>query len=310
MRKKMRFICCAAALCFLFGFIGCDSQKSGETEVKEGEPHVSTPVVLVPSADGTDTIGEERITIDISNKSQGYIMACYHGESENVNIQITGPDEVVYMYFITKPEEYIGIPLSSGSGTYVIEVYEHLENEMYDSVLCEEIDADIENEFLPFLYANQFVNFDENTEAVALGQELTKDCDTTLDALAAVYNYVIENLTYDYEEAENVDAMYLPDVDEVLETKTGICFDYAALMCTMLRTQQIPTKLQIGYTSGVYHAWISTHIKGIGWLDGVIQFDGQNWKLMDPTFASTEDSSEEIMEHINDEENYEIMYER
>ena len=39
----------------------------------------------------------------------------------------------------------------------------------------------------------------------------------------------------------------LPSVDETLKTKKGICFDYAALMTAMLRSQGIPTKLEIGY---------------------------------------------------------------
>ena len=33
---------------------------------------------------------------------------------------------------------------------------------------------------------------------------------------------------------------YLPDVDKVFTENTGICFDYAAVMATMLRTQAIP----------------------------------------------------------------------
>ena len=47
----------------------------------------------------------------------------------------------------------------------------------------------------------------------------------------------------------------------------GICFDYAALMTAMLRSQGIPTKLEIGYSGEVYHAWISTYIDEIGWVD-------------------------------------------
>ncbi len=35
-------------------------------------------------------------------------------------------------------------------------------------------------------------------------------------------------------------AGYLPDVDSILQEKKGICFDYAALMATMLQSQNIP----------------------------------------------------------------------
>ena len=74
-----------------------------------------------------------------------------------------------------------------------------------------------------------------------------------------------------------------------LSTGKGICFDYAALMTAMLRSQGIPTKLEIGYSGEVYHAWISTYIDEIGWVDNVIQFDGKSWSLIDPTLAASND---------------------
>ena len=41
------------------------------------------------------------------------------------------------------------------------------------------------------------------------------------------YTYVTEHITYDYDKADSVEAGYLPDVDETLQSGTGICFDYA-----------------------------------------------------------------------------------
>ena len=58
-------------------------------------------------------------------------------------------------------------------------------------------------------------------------------------------------------------------------------------MATMLRSQNIPTRLEVGYMGEEYHAWISIYIEEIGWINGIIEFDGANWNLMDPTFAST-----------------------
>ena len=45
-----------------------------------------------------------------------------------------------------------------------------------------------------------------------------------------VYNYVVQNITYDKQLAASVKSGYLPVLDTVLAKKTGICFDYAALM--------------------------------------------------------------------------------
>jgi len=111
-----------------------------------------------------------------------------------------------------------------------------------------------------------------------------------LDVISFVYNYIIDHYSYDYEKAETVQSGYLPNVDEIFQSQTGICFDYAAVMATMLRSQRIPTRLEVGYKGEEYHAWISTYVKDVGWINGVIEFNGTDWKLMDPTFAATSNS--------------------
>ena len=118
---------------------------------------------------------------------------------------------------------------------------------------------------------------------------------------------MINNVTYDYDEAQTVQSGYLPDIDEVLETGKGICIDYAALMTSMLRSQRIPTRMEVGYAGTAYHAWLSTYITDIGWVNGIIEFDGSDWSLMDPTFASTT-GAEELQSFIGDGSNYSVKY--
>ena len=71
----------------------------------------------------------------------------------------------------------------------------------------------------------------------------------------------------------------------------------------MLRSQDIPTKLVVGYTGNLYHAWINVYLEGQGWVDNIIYFDGNSWKLMDPTFASSSGQSQEIMQYIGNGSN-------
>lgn len=55
-------------------------------------------------------------------------------------------------------------------------------------------------------------------------------------------------------------------------------------------------------------AWISTYITDVGWVNGIIYFDGQSWKRMDPTFASSGNESSDIMNYIGNGSNYNAMY--
>ncbi len=157
------------------------------------------------------------------------------------------------------------------------------------------------------MYPNQYVNFNEGNQAIAYSEYLSYVANDDLEVVSAVYNALISSMSYDYDEAETVQSGYLPDVDEVLTTGKGICLDYAVLMTAMLRSQRIPTRMEVGYAGTAYHAWISTYIKDIGWVNGMIQFDGKKWSLMDPTFASTTET-ERLKNFIGDGENYQTKY--
>ena len=122
------------------------------------------------------------------------------------------------------------------------------------------------------------------------------------------YEYIKENIVYDYDKAAGDVTGYVPDPDQTLSSGKGICFDYASLAAAMLRSQGIPCKLVVGYAGTVYHAWINAYSQKQGWISNAIYFDGTTWKLMDPTFASTGNSSPEIMKYIGDGKNYTAKY--
>lgn len=292
------FLC----LCLLFG--GCSSSDNPVPPANPTIPDASetpkpkgsrdnTARVLSPSADGKDTYKSDVATIDASNISEGYLMVTYTGENQNVRLQITGPDQITYTYILHG--DYEVFPLTAGDGSYKIEVYENITNKKYALAQSEKIKVKLSGEFGPYLYPNQYVNFNEKSLAVAEAVSLAKPADNDLDVVTAVYSYIITNFTYDHEKAKNLATGYLPDVDAVFQEKTGICFDYASIMATMLRSQGIPTRLEVGYMGDEYHAWISTYIKDSGWVNGIIEFDGKNWELLDPTFAATSSSPQEFI---------------
>ena len=44
--------------------------------------------------------------------------------------------------------------------------------------------------------------------------------------------------------------------------------------------------------------------------DKAVSFDGDTWKLMDPTFDANSDGDEAIQEYIGDESNYTVQFTR
>ena len=121
-------------------------------------------------------------------------------------------------------------------------------------LFAQTLEISLENEFLPFLYPNQYVNFSPESNASKLALSLLADDATDQEGIETIYNYVTQHITYDEGKASTVESGYLPDVDETLASGTGICFDYAALMTAMLRSRDIPCKLQIGFAGDIKHA--------------------------------------------------------
>lgn len=266
----------------------------------------NTIICLTPSAPGTNTLGNESISIDISNVSDGYICVTYTGDAARTRIIITTPEDIAYTYDLKK-DVCDTFPLTGGVGTYNVGIYELISGNDYSVLYNEDFSVNNIDEFSPYLYPNQYVNFNNSSKAVSLASELVYSANNDADAISLVYNYVISNITYDYDKAENVESTYVPDIDNILNIKKGICFDYASLMASMLRSQGIPTRLEIGYADNAYHAWISTYIKDVGWVNGMIQFDGTNWEIMDPTFAANM-SEDKLKTFIGEGSNYITKY--
>ncbi|MCL1982088.1 MAG: transglutaminase-like domain-containing protein [Clostridiales bacterium] len=269
----------------------------------------AVPTVLSPIASGTDVKQNSKAVVDASNMKDGYIMIKYvGGGSSNIKVLITGPDKVTYTYNLKKDGTYEVFPLSGGDGTYSVGVYKNISGTQYSTEFTTSLTVALKNAFAPFLMPNQYVNYNANTLAVKKAAELAATTTDTLKKVENIYNYIIKNFTYDKQLAATVQSGYLPDLDSVWNKKSGICFDYAATVTAMLRSQGIPTQLVIGYTGQAYHAWISVYTAETGWVEGVIYFDGKTWKLMDPTFASSGNSSDSIMKYIGDGKNYSAKY--
>ena len=63
----------------------------------------NTPVVLVPSADGTVTYGNPLATIDASHADEGYIMAKYTGSKDMAKLLITAPGLKSHINILSAP---------------------------------------------------------------------------------------------------------------------------------------------------------------------------------------------------------------
>ena len=259
-------------------------------------------------ASGIKTETSQTVTLDYSNTADGYVMLKYSGTNKKVKTQLTGASGLTYTYDQSLTGSWDVYPLTDGNGSYKISVFENISGNSYAVIFSFIVTVALKDEFVPYLISNKYVNYSASGKVVKKAAELCSGKTAVLKKIKAVYGYVIGNFTYDYTLAKTVQSGYIPDLEADMDKKSGICFDYAAVMTAMLRCQGIPTKMVFGYTGSVYHAWISVYSSEKGWMNSVIYFNGKEWKLMDPTFASTGKSSAAIMKYIGSGKNYTAKY--
>jgi len=242
--------------------------------------------------------------INATNSADGYIKIKYLKKTTKNLKVIVEKGTTKYTYDLINTGEYDTFPLQMGNGKYNVKVFENISGNKYSVKQSVDIDVKLNDLNSPFLVSNKFVNYTETSNIVKKAQELTKDKTTEIEKLDAIYNYIITNIVYDTEKAKNVKSGYVPNVDEILISNKGICFDYASMMAAMLRSVNIPAKLVTGYSSNlsVFHAWNEVYTDETGWIVlNEMYFDGDQWKLMDSTIASSakQSKSPKVIEYTN-----------
>ena len=177
-----------------------------------------------------------------------------------------------------------------GEGTYTLRVMQKIEGNNYVQLLSTQVDVQLNSEFEPFLTPSIYCDFSSESDCVKKARELAANAKDQAAAAEAIYNWIVDNITYDTEKATQMKNAtgYLPDPDETFHTKTGICFDYASLAAAMLRSVGIPTKIVTGYVAdqSIYHAWNMVYMQD-KWVNVSFTAPEGEWTRIDTTFAAS-----------------------
>jgi len=110
---------------------------------------------------------------------------------------------------------------------------------------------------------------------------LTANAENPYETALVVERWLQESKGYSLEVDRpdfNVADTFLFEMDE------GYCVYFATTMATMLRTQGIPARMTVGYTSGQRieeNRWVVRGLNSHAWVE--VYFPGQGWVQFDPT---------------------------
>ncbi len=235
-------------------------------------------LLIFSNAAAVDAFDDSFVNIDTGKLDSGTINVSCHKENSNGKLKVMVEKDGRRVYYDLKNDgTYESYPLQFGNGDYIISVLENIGGNSYKYISKKTVTLKLENDLTVYLASVQNINWDQDNVSSKKASELTKGLKTDNQKIEAIYNYVISNIRYDHEKTSLLTNGYVPDVDQTILDKQGICYDFASVFAAMLRSQGIPAKLIKGYTPNAagYHAWNEVYNSATG-----------KWMVIDTTYDS------------------------
>lgn len=230
-------------------------------------PTQPTPAQTVTTVPGSGAY------IDTSLKEKGLVRVGYKGTgSEKLKVMVA-KGETKY-YYPLKPDGVIhGFPLQLGNGEYKVSVLNNISGNQYGYLKTETLSINLKDPNIVYLNSIQTITWNPDSAASKKNIQLTTGITDPTKKINASYDFIVKNVTYNYDKINGLTSEYTPNPDETLKVLNGICYDYSSLFAAMKRSEGIPIKLVKGYNkyTDVYHAWNEVYING-------------KWVVVDTTF--------------------------
>ncbi len=246
----------------------------------------------------SEKFSEEGVLIDISQKNRGLVKIGYKGEStEKVKVMIEkGIDR--YVYPLIPNGKIVGFPLQMGNGEYMISILTNITDNRYAYIETQNLDVKLTNQNLVYLNSIQLISWNPDSKAVVKNNQLVGDETDIEKKVEIVYDFIINNVRYDYDKVDLLHPSYIPYPDKTIVELKAICYDYTALLAAMKRSEDIPVKLVKGYSTNVdgYHSWNEIFING-------------EWIIVDTTVDAAYNKAKMNFKFRKDRSNYTKVYE-
>ena len=289
----------------------CGSENTGIAEqdtappVRAGNPgDFHPPEFRAPVFNEAQAQGNEEVRIDVSSADIGYF-GVWSNSAVKLKLQVKKNGAADYVYDLTSNWTDF-FPFQSGSGNYTIRIMKNVEDSKYFELYSMQVPVHLNSELDPFLISCQYAYYTEDSACVQKAREIAGQSSDETDFIYKIYEEICSSVKYDSIKAQAVQSGYIPNPDETLATKRGICFDYASLAASMLRSQGIPTKIIFGYVApdNIYHAWNMFYTEESGWTAVEFKADPHSWNRIDMTFLANGADSQ----FIGDASNYTDVY--
>lgn len=198
-----------------------------------------------------------------------------------------------------KFDEEIWLTMGKGKYTAAIMIHETERKYSYGPKITVENVEEVNRFLVPAKHIES-----EDNKIRQLAEKIIKDKGNDREKAKAIYDWVTENILYDYDkylkhQEGNYDNEY--GALHTLKTKKGVCYDFATLTAALGRAAGLQTKVVKGQASNAYysgyHAWNEVYLQ-----------NEEKWILLDTTFAACENKeyfdSEKLAKNYSKQEEF------
>jgi hypothetical protein len=233
-------------------------------------------------------------SLDKTNVEKGIVQVNLVNTSNKKMKAIIEKDGTKYVYTL-RARSSETFSLQMGAGAYSVSTLENVSGNQYKILTKETVNMQNTNENIIYLNSIQMVNWNTTMKAIAKAQELTQGMISEDEKFEAIYKYMTENFAYDFDKINNLPTDYIPDVEQIFDVKKGICYDYASVLGSMLRSVGISAKLCMGYSEyvDVYHAWNEVYLTS-----------QKKWRVVDTTVDAQYIAAKQPIDKIKADDKY------
>jgi hypothetical protein len=228
------------------------------------------------------------------NVEKGIIQVKIVNASDKKMKALVEKDGVRYTYAL-RAKSAETFPLQMGPGIYTVSTMENVSGNQYKVLSKESFTMNNANENIIYLNSIQLIDWNTTMKAIIKALEITSGLSTEDEKFNAIYKYMTETFAYDYDKIATLTTDYIPDIEAIFAAKKGICYDYASVMASMLRSVGISAKLCMGYTDyvEVYHAWNEVYLGS-----------QKKWCIVDATVDAQYVAQNQPIDKIKPEDKY------
>jgi len=284
---------------------GSETKEENKSESNdEAAEEIETVAVTPPRSPNVPSYSVDRV--GIHHNDEGAVTVVYPGASEKrlrVLVEKGGERSAYNLHDGTKNADAVATyPLERGDGTYLVRIMENTEGNSYRELHRKEVTLKSQQKHAVYLNSIQEINWSTSDPAIQEAARLTAGKSSDREKVRAVYDYMVQNVTYDHDKVDQLNTFYLPDINETFRNQKGICYDYASLFAAMLRSRGIPIRMVKGYSDAVgngevYHAWNEVYLADEG-----------RWVIIDTTHDASHVQQGQAVDMIKGSDGFSVTH--